>query len=108
MKPITCHRCGEHLTAPYFHEGHAYGYSCIKIVNPTVKGKKIKEHWVIADNHNLDQTIGKQLITAYYANKRYKFYAFSDYDNDGHTALQDNYYRIIGAIIYINIAAFNK
>lgn len=105
MMPITCHRCGEHLTAPYFHQGHAYGWTCIKIVNPCAKKKKDKQHWVIADSHNLDSSIGKQLVVAYANGKRYKFYAFFDYDNGGHTALSDTHYRISDNVIYINIAA---
>ena len=28
-----CHRCGEEITAPKFHNGYAYGYSCYEIVS---------------------------------------------------------------------------
>lgn len=51
-----CALCGETLTAPIFFEGKIYGYTCIKIVNPTYsKSKKNKEYFVLADSFLLEK-----------------------------------------------------
>ena len=40
-----CQRCGEELTAPYFHKGQPYGYSCYEKI-AGAKAKKSKEVWI--------------------------------------------------------------
>lgn len=39
---MPCARCGEEITQPYFYDGKAFGYTCIKIVNPAYKHSKKK------------------------------------------------------------------
>ncbi len=108
MKACICHRCGEQLTSPYFYEGKAYGWTCIKIVNPSAKHKKIKEHWVIADSHNLDLNGGKQQGKAMIDNKKYGFLVLRDAVADRLRSL-DNYAFIDETNqVYINVAAFSK
>jgi len=55
-----CTACGELLTKPYFYNGGAYGYTCIKKVNPNFKKSKQKTFFVKADKFELnviDETI---------------------------------------------------
>jgi len=60
---IVCHRCGEELTAPHFHNGKPYGWTCIKLVNPSAKKDKSANRWIIPQSNNLDRTKGKQSVT---------------------------------------------
>lgn len=41
-KPFECAHCGAGVSAPYFHEGDVYGWTCIKFVNPKAKRYKNK------------------------------------------------------------------
>lgn len=100
---IVCHRCGEVITAPYFHEGKPYGYSCIKIVNPTVKKNKRKEHWVIADSHNYNPAGGKHLVVATSGATKRKSYVVTDLHTSALVALDTQYMRIIGSNVLINL-----
>lgn len=104
---IRCHRCGEELTAPYFHEGRPYGYSCIKIVNPSTKRKKEKQHWVRAESNNLDISINKQFVISVFNGRKYKALVLINSSNK-HVSL-DGYCKI-GAEgeTYINLAAFKS
>ena len=45
-----CARCGEDLTAPHFFKGKPYGWTCIKIVNPTARKPKVKDIWVKSES----------------------------------------------------------
>ena len=42
MKILTCTCCGADITAPQFHNGLPYGYTCIKKVDPARKQSKAK------------------------------------------------------------------
>jgi hypothetical protein len=53
----VCAKCGEELTAPYFHDGLTYGWTCIKYVNPGVKITPIKGIWVKCEI--VEEGIGK-------------------------------------------------
>jgi hypothetical protein len=101
---VLCHRCGEVITAPYFHEGKPYGYSCIKIVNPTIKKKQSKEHWVIADSHNYNPAGGgKQHITALAGNIKRQSYVVTNLATGSHVALDAHYMHITGPDVFINL-----
>lgn len=41
-KPFECALCGAGVSAPYFFNGDVYGWSCIKVVNPSQKKYKNK------------------------------------------------------------------
>lgn len=41
-KIMTCFCCGAEITAPQFHNGKAYGWTCIKKVVPSQKQSKTK------------------------------------------------------------------
>lgn len=49
MKTLICSCCGADITAPQFHNGKAYGYTCITKVS---KQKRVKDagYWVMADS----------------------------------------------------------
>lgn len=49
-----CTSCGELLTMPIFYNGAAYGYSCIKKVNPNYKKSKAKKFFVKADTFEVE------------------------------------------------------
>ena len=106
MRSIKCHMCGELLTAPYFYQGRTYGYSCIKKVNPAVKKRSSKSEWVIADSHNFDTNKGKQLVTAAFQGRTYRFFLFKDNSK--------GYYSMGAAIvgkdhhIYVDLSVFKK
>lgn len=100
---IVCHRCGEIITAPYFHDGKPYGYSCIKIVNPSAKKNKYKEHWVIADSHNLNPAGGKHLVTAISGAVKRKSYVVTDLHTNALVALDMQYMRVIDSTVFINL-----
>lgn len=74
---MKCARCGEDITAPYIFEGKAFGYTCIKIVNPLAKkAAKNKAHWVKADRFELPED---NKIIAFYQGANYKVGKFVDY-----------------------------
>jgi len=50
MRTLTCYCCGADITAPQFHEGHAYGWTCIKKVAPKQKRTRDNGFWIKADN----------------------------------------------------------
>lgn len=50
MFGLTCACCGADITAPQFHNGKAYGWTCIKKVNPQAKQVKNSGVWVKADS----------------------------------------------------------
>lgn len=102
---IHCNRCGEEITAPYWHDGKPYGWSCIRIVNPKAKKNKDKQHWVIADSSDLMPNAGKQFATAIYLGKKYTFFALPNSDTKELYSL-DPYAKIENKLVYINIAAF--
>jgi hypothetical protein len=107
---INCARCGEQLTAPYWHDGKPYGYSCIKIVSPSVKKKKHREYWQLAESHNYNsQLTNKQHVIAVISGKKYRFLVLHDIDKQVNVSI-DTHYSIIGHDnnIYINTAHFNK
>lgn len=108
MPACKCHRCGEDITAIYWHEGKMYGYSCIRYVNPLAKKNKTKEHWVIADSHNIDMRRNeKQPFTAIYANKKYRDFVFKDHAGSLPQTIGDNVWRLQpNGILLINLAAF--
>lgn len=68
---MNCHRCGEEITAPYFFKGRAYGWSCIKLINPAAKKEKNANRWVVPHSHNFDPSIGRQQVVVTYAGKNY-------------------------------------
>lgn len=49
-KPIFCACCNTLITAPQFHNGKAYGYTCITKVVPSFKRTKDNGLWVKADS----------------------------------------------------------
>jgi hypothetical protein len=100
---IQCHRCGEVITAPYFHKDKPYGYSCIKVVNPTVKKNKRKEHWVKADTHDYNFDGVKQLVTAVSNGLKRKSYVVKDIMTGSPVALDSRYMRVSGTDILINL-----
>lgn len=57
----TCARCGELLTAPTFHQGKPYGYTCYEVVTG-LKAKKSKEKWIEVDTTGLDTAMQKAII----------------------------------------------
>lgn len=59
---ISCARCGEEITAPYFYKGRPYGWTCITLVNPSVKKEKSANRWIIPQSHNFDKSKGKQTV----------------------------------------------
>lgn len=48
-KPIFCACCQTLITAPQFHNGKAYGYTCITKVVPSFKRKRDNGLWVGAE-----------------------------------------------------------
>lgn len=75
---MKCARCGEEITIAYIFEGKAFGYTCIKVVNPsaTKKTKKNKEFWVKAERFEQPE---ENKIVAYYTGNHYKQGKFVDY-----------------------------
>lgn len=61
MKTLNCFCCGAEITAPQFHNGKAYGWTCIKKVVPAAKQTKVK--YVGADEFSIT-TVGnlKKLV----------------------------------------------
>jgi hypothetical protein len=108
MPACKCHRCGEDITAIYWHEGKMYGYSCIRYVNPFAKKNKAKEHWIMADVSSLDLTIegNKQFVNVCANGKKYRFLALRNYTTKEWESI-DPYAKVInGYLVCINIAAF--
>lgn len=50
MFGLTCACCGADITAPQFYRGKAYGYTCIKKIDPTAKQVKDNGLWIKADS----------------------------------------------------------
>lgn len=64
-----CTRCGEELTAPKFHNGYPYGYSCYEIV--AGKKSKDKRQFVIAELIEPLPSSNYFPLTVSYNGKRY-------------------------------------
>lgn len=62
MAVFSCACCGSDVTAPYFHNGHVYGYTCIKKVDPSIKKVKDAGLWISADSVEVSQVEGLQKI----------------------------------------------
>ena len=54
-KVYSCACCGSDVTVPYFFKGAAYGYTCIKRVNPSAKKVKDNGLWVKFDSVEMTQ-----------------------------------------------------
>jgi hypothetical protein len=68
---MNCHRCGEAITAPYFYNGRPYGWTCIKLVNPTAKKDKSANRWIVPQSHNFDRLKKKQQIIIVHGGRTY-------------------------------------
>lgn len=63
---MTCTCCGAFITAPQFHNGKAYGWSCIKKVNPAAKQSKVKFVAVeVVKNNGVNYYGGLDLVIKY-------------------------------------------
>ena len=63
-KVFSCACCGSDVTAPYFHKGMVYGYTCIKKVNPSTKKAKDSGLWVSVDSVSIGKVEGFQKVKA--------------------------------------------
>ena len=109
MMECKCARCGEEITKPYFFKGAPFGWTCIKIVNPFAKKKKAgtKEHWIVFDSHDFASN-GKQLVTAFWNGRKFKFWIFTAKTYLGesiHSSLNPNIELGLNGEIYYNIAS---
>ena len=71
MKAILCTCCGAELTAPQFHNGHPYGYTCVQRFN--VKPFKDTGLWVVADKIEefVDEKTGTKKVRAYLGKRKF-------------------------------------
>jgi hypothetical protein len=105
---MNCHRCGELITAPYFHNGKPYGYSCIRLVNPSVKKVKDCSNWVAADSNNFNPDKKKQLVSALINNKRFSALVITDTTTGKHISLDRH--AVVDSetgTVYINLSLFH-
>ena len=67
---LNCYCCGAEITAPQFHNGHAYGWSCILKVSPKQKRTKNNGLWIQADSVEVlgDNTSTRAYIKATFKN----------------------------------------
>lgn len=107
---MKCARCLEDITAPYWFEGKPFGYTCIKIVNPTFKRKQKKEDWIAAVSHNFNPELDtQQAVTAYIVGKRKtSFIVFKDRQHNRHVTMNGYIELGVDNIIYINIMALKN
>ena len=77
MKPCYCTLCGEQLTAPQFFEGNAYGWSCIKKVNPSAKKQKYIQISVLKIEYRMNHIFGT------FRQGRYTYTMQGKVDNQG-------------------------
>lgn len=54
-KPIFCACCNTLITAPQFHNGKAYGYTCITKIVPSFKRTRDNGLWIAADSVTHEQ-----------------------------------------------------
>lgn len=65
MALIHCARCSEELTVPYYHNGQAYGWTCIETVSPdTSKHHKNTKFYALPLAQCVIQDRGKGWIVA--------------------------------------------
>ncbi len=90
MSICKCSLCGEELTAPQFYKGAAYGWTCIKKVNPSARKPRVKPRYVVADS--FEQKEGK--VFSKYQGKTYAAFIGSPALNlaDGRAIIDLNYY----------------
>ena len=88
-----CTACGELLTKPYFYNGGAYGYSCIKKVNPNFKKSKQKTFFVKADKFELnviDDNTTEIIAYHFCSSKKFVDYQRSGFYNNGEAFLKSD------------------
>ena len=81
MRTLTCHCCGADITAPQFHKGHAYGWTCIKKVAPKQKRTRDNGLWIKADNVEIVKVAEnslRQLIKATVKGVVFKAWFYAD------------------------------
>lgn len=109
---MNCARCGEEITSPYFFEGKAFGYTCIKIVNPLARKKKggVKEHWVQADGSDFINEHIKQEVTAHWNGRKFKFWIIPGKTQTGVRlfSLATCVELGVDGSVYINLAAYKS
>jgi hypothetical protein len=75
----TCTACGEPLTAPIFHLGKPYGWSCASRIFPKLSKPK-KVNYVIAESYEVIEgellSGARFIVRALYDGKRYRCYFF--------------------------------
>lgn len=90
---MKCARCFEEITVPYHFEGKVFGYSCIKIVNPSAKVKKPKNpvYFIQADSYNIEQKEGSTSfkIAAIINGRKYSDWSFENIPSSN-IIVQDN------------------
>lgn len=69
MAIIRCTCCQAELTAPQFHNGFPYGYTCIKKINPEQKQTKTK--YFSVDAYHVTQQTGTRFVMQVYRNGKW-------------------------------------
>ena len=85
MAIFSCACCGSDVTAPYFHKGFVYGYTCIKKVNPAAKKVKDAGPWISVDSVTVELVEGFNKVRAVAEIGGFKFseIAHGDLDANG-------------------------
>jgi hypothetical protein len=98
-KPFECALCGAGVSAPYFFNGDVYGWSCIKVVNPSQKKYKNKIQvsnlsvkWFRFDSDSASQGIAAVMVNDRLDIARFKKISDNKLNVYGHDMISDTHY----------------
>lgn len=82
----TCSCCGADINAPQFYKGKAYGYTCIKKVDPSFKRKTKTGIWIKPDSVEIVQREGRALWDVSVVVKGIRFKLGHAYTEEGNNS----------------------
>lgn len=98
-KPFECAHCGAGVSAPYFHEGNVYGWTCIKFVNPKAKRYKnkiqvsdLEVKWVKFNNDSDKEGVAAVMINDRLDIARFKKISDNKLNVYGYDMISNRYY----------------
>lgn len=104
-KPFECALCGAGVSSPYFFNGDVYGWSCIKVVNPSQKKYKNKIQvsnltvkWIKFDSDSTSQGIAAVMFNDRLDIARFKKTSDNKLNVYGYDMISDTHYATQHAI----------
>ena len=106
-----CTSCGELLTKPYFYNGGAYGFTCIKKVNPSFKKSTKKTFFVKADTFEtkvIDENTIEIIAKHFCSNKNFIDYQRTGFYVNGSPFIKSDSIQLVNNEAFIDLMKYKN